>query len=531
MLLKERDPFRNLTIGARLSFSFAITIALMAAGAATALLQFSLIQGRVERLYQVDQKSVAVLRIHSDLLMMRDRLEESLAAQDARRFAAEARPLTRTLLEGVERARQALAIPSSNARDSSVWLATLEMIRGALPSQVSELTSLTESDDWAAARLRLENQLKQLSSVAASLAEEVSRDVAEERRQTLEDIHGAHERGFLLLLITAVITLLIAGALGLAVTRGITRPLMRLRAAANALANGDFQHEIAVSGRNELADLGRAFADSGRRLDGLYGALRSELNERMRAENEIKLLSERLINAQEDERRRIARELHDDLSQEIAALSLSVTKLKRDVPENERGLRARTEQLHQRIVKLAEAARHLSHQLHPAVLEHSGVTAALRSYCAEFASLSGVEVTVEADGRFADLPSAVALCIYRVAQEALQNVARHSGEKSARVELKRSNGSVWFAVSDSGRGFQSGLSGGRSGLGLVSMKERTRLVHGTFQVESAPNRGTSLRVSIPIGVPNEGGKPGTSEIFSPMVSAKSECHESGEGLI
>lgn len=626
MELNGKGLFRSLTIGARLTISFAIIMALMAGAAAFALLQLGLVQGRVHRLYQVDQRSIAVLRVHSDLLMLRDRLESSLQTQDASRFATEALPLSQDLLEELERAKQALAIPYPNVSERATWLPMLEMVQHTLPSQVSELTALAESGDWSAVRLRLENQVRALSSVTASLAEEVDREVASERSDTLKDIESLHQRVLFLSLISACLTLFTAAGLGLAVTRSITRPLSRLRSAANALARGEFQHQIAVAGRNELADLARVFNDTGGKLRNLYGELRDrearfrsliehssdlimtldrmgtisyaspgsarvvgfeprelagrsifqflstdnldgafhvpgqgvsqtvelsfrhanghtliletivsnlldepvvgavivnardvterkradeevrhaysqltkELSERKRAENEIKLLSERLINAQEEERRRIARELHDDFSQQIAVLSLSVAKLKRDISESEFVLREGMDQLHHKLVKLAESVRHLSHQLHPAVLEHSGVTAALRSYCSEFASISGVNVTLETDDTFADLPPAVASCVYRIAQEALQNVARHSGAKNARVELRRSNGSLCFAVSDSGRGFLPGEAGPEPGLGLVSMKERARLVHGTVYVESEPNRGTKLRITIPL---------------------------------
>ena len=608
MNLTERGPFRSLTIGARLTLCFAIIVALMAGAATVALLQLNFVQARIHRLYEVDQKSIAVLRVHSDLLMLRDRLESSLQKRDAGQFAAEARPLSNSLLEELELAKQVLGASYSSESESRTRLSMLEMVERALPAQVSELTALAESDDWSAVRLRLENQVRTLSSVTASLAELVDREVSLERSNTLKDIEDLHRRVLFLLLITACVTVLTATGLGVVVTRSITRPLSLLRTAANALARGEFEHQIAVAGKNELADLARVYNDTGGKLRDLYGVLRdsearfrsliehssdliitldkngtiiyaspgsarvvgfnsrellgrkiseflpdAELSEalaapgreatkttelsfrhahghpiileaiisnlldepavgalvvnardvtdRKRAEDEIKLLSERLINAQEEERKRIARELHDDFGQQIAVLSLSVAKSKRDLAEGEFVLRERMDQLHQKLVKLAASARNMSHELHPAVLEHSGVTAALRSYCAEFTNLNGIHVSLESDESFADLPSEVASCIYRIAQEALQNVSKHSGARDARVELKRANGGLCFAVSDSGRGFVSDRTDAKQGLGLVSMKERARLVHGTLEVESEPNRGTKLRIIIPLSSP------------------------------
>ena len=215
-------------------------------------------------------------------------------------------------------------------------------------------------------------------------------------------------------------------------------------------------------------------------------------------EQELQALSEKLINTQEQERTRVARELHDDVAQQLAALSISVSNLKRTIPAGESELRTQTDRLHQRLASAAESVRRLSHELHPAILEHSGIAAAIESYCAQFSALNGLQVSLDAAGRFEDISPAVALCLYRVAQEALQNVAKHSGAREARVELTRSSGQLHLRVTDLGRGFEAARSAPRAGLGLVSMKERARLVHGTLHIEIAPGKGTKLRVSIPL---------------------------------
>jgi PAS domain S-box-containing protein len=222
--------------------------------------------------------------------------------------------------------------------------------------------------------------------------------------------------------------------------------------------------------------------------------LTEELIERKQAEQEILALSEALINTQEEERRRIARELHDDLSQQVAALSISISNLIRRIPASDSDARDQSQRLHQRISGLAESIRHLSHDLHSPVLEHSGIAAALRSYCAEFTSLSHVTVSVSAEEAFDDLSPATALCMYRITQEALRNVAKHSGASQAEVRLARSKECVRLMISDAGTGFSPDRA---VGLGLVSMKERARLVNGTFHIDSEINRGTTLTVSIP----------------------------------
>jgi len=229
-----------------------------------------------------------------------------------------------------------------------------------------------------------------------------------------------------------------------------------------------------------------------------HDLLTRELNERIRAEEEIQALNERLINAQDQERVRIARELHDDFSQQIAALSISVSNLKLHLPGQKPEAQSQVERLQHMLGQLAERVRHLSHELHPAILEHVGLSAALRSYCAEFSSLSGVQVSCHAPENFEDLAPAAALCIYRVTQEALHNVAKHALAKNAEVRLTRANQLVSLTVSDHGAGcsLHRGLASG--GLGLVSMKERARLVNGTFEFTSAPNSGTTVKLRIPV---------------------------------
>jgi PAS domain S-box-containing protein len=226
-------------------------------------------------------------------------------------------------------------------------------------------------------------------------------------------------------------------------------------------------------------------------------ALAEELEERTRTEREIRALSARLINAQEEERTRLARGLHDDISQQIAALSIAMSNLKADIPEQQAGARAQSDRLQQKLADLAEGVRRLSQELHPAVLEHAGLAAALRAYCSEFSSLTGIRVALEAEGSFDGLPSAASLCIYRIVQEALQNVAKHARVTEASVQLRRALGVVSLTIADRGAGMSPERMGTATGLGLVSIKERTRLVNGTVRIQSMPNRGTTITVRLP----------------------------------
>ena len=225
--------------------------------------------------------------------------------------------------------------------------------------------------------------------------------------------------------------------------------------------------------------------------------LKKSLLQSREAEREIRALSARLISAQEEERTRIARELHDDLSQQVAAMSIGMGILKNQIRPQQVDARAQSDRIQQKLVNVAESIRRLSHELHPAVLEHSGLAAALQTYCSEFGLLTGIRVSLQSRGSFEGVPIPVALCIYRITQEALQNVAKHANVAEAEVELRRSDGILCLSVSDRGTGIEASGATPRVGLGLVSIKERTRLVNGTFEIQSKPNQGTTVLVRIP----------------------------------
>jgi len=217
------------------------------------------------------------------------------------------------------------------------------------------------------------------------------------------------------------------------------------------------------------------------------------------AEREIKALSGRLMNAQEEERARLARELHDDLSQQIAALSIALGNLKRQIPNQESEARNQSDRIQQKLVLFAESLRRLSHRLHPAVLEHSGLAPALQSYCDEFVALTGIRVSFQTEGSFDHVPASAAVGLYRITQEALQNVAKHSNATEAEVALRYSEGELCLTIADRGVGMESRSAEAPVGLGLVSIKERARLLNGTVEILSKANQGTTITVRFDVG--------------------------------
>jgi two-component system sensor histidine kinase UhpB len=227
----------------------------------------------------------------------------------------------------------------------------------------------------------------------------------------------------------------------------------------------------------------------------------TDVTERRRTEDELRRsraelerLAGRLIVAQEDERRRIARELHDELNQRVAALGIGISRLGRARGEE---VEAKAAQLAAQVDTLAEAIRGLSHRMHPAVLEHAGLVPALHSVCEEFGRMDGVRTEFRVDNVDGPYPPGLALAVYRVTQEALRNVARHSGARAARVTLAGVDGGLELVIADRGAGFDPATVGPQ-GLGLVSMAERVHLEGGDFQVVSAPGAGTKLRARFPL---------------------------------
>ena len=219
---------------------------------------------------------------------------------------------------------------------------------------------------------------------------------------------------------------------------------------------------------------------------------RKEAEERLRVSHEHQRdLTRRLFHAQEVERRRLAREMHDDLTQRLAVLAIEVSKLER-LPALAGEVSARLGGVRGSLVTLSEDVHGLSRQLHPAILDDLGLEAALRSECSLFQKREGIEVQYRADGVPPDLPRDACLALYRIGQESLRNVARHSGASRAEVSLVGCGRDVMLTVFDNGKGFARVDRAGRGGIGLAGMEERARLVGAELTVQSAPGAGTTV---------------------------------------
>jgi PAS domain S-box-containing protein len=220
------------------------------------------------------------------------------------------------------------------------------------------------------------------------------------------------------------------------------------------------------------------------------------LAEKTRQEADIRALSASLMGAQEEERARISRELHDDFSQQIAFLSIAMGNLKRLLPGEHVEARSQSDRIQHTLVDLAETVRRISHELHPPVLEHSGLAAAIHSYCQEFEALTNIQVLFESAGDFGAVPPGVSLNLYRIVQEALHNVAKHARVSKAEIQLSASASELRLTISDRGVGIAPRRPGQSMGLGLLSIRERAHLMNGDLDLCSAPDQGTTITITV-----------------------------------
>jgi PAS domain S-box-containing protein len=239
---------------------------------------------------------------------------------------------------------------------------------------------------------------------------------------------------------------------------------------------------------------GASRRDAAGRLTASYGVFR-DITEGKRADEELADLSRRLIRAQEEERAMIARELHDDVTQRLAVLAIDAGRAELAAANGEQGEAMRA--LREGLVRISEDVHSLAYELHSSVLEELGLVEALRAACERLGRRSSVVVSLDLDPKADQLARDAALCLFRVAQEALNNVARHSRGRVARVALQPMDDGVLLAVRDDGVGFDPASPGTRKTLGLASMRERLRLVHGTLDIESAPGNGTAVIAWVP----------------------------------
>jgi PAS domain S-box-containing protein len=226
-----------------------------------------------------------------------------------------------------------------------------------------------------------------------------------------------------------------------------------------------------------------------------------DIRERRRSQEQLRLLTQRLLRAQEEERRAIARDLHDDVTQKLAGLSIELGLLRRSALA--KAVKTKLLELQEQVAGVAEDLRHLAHDLHPGILEHAGLGPALKAFCDEVSRQRGIPIRHSVADVPREIPLDLSVVVYRITQEAVGNAVKHSGASLITVTLSKTGegekaNRLRLTVADDGKGFElSAIAEGRS-LGLLSMQERVHLVHGTLSIQSHPGRGTRLEVETPL---------------------------------
>lgn len=245
-----------------------------------------------------------------------------------------------------------------------------------------------------------------------------------------------------------------------------------------------------------VVDIGVPRFEQDRSFIGYIG-IGIDITERRHAEEALTHVNRRLIEAQEKERTRIGRDLHDDIGQRLALLAVELEQLHQD-PPNLPQVRYRIRELHQQTSEIATDIQSLSHELHSAKLQYLGIAAAMGGFCREF----GQQQKAEVDFNTHDLPNHlspdISLCLFRVLQEALHNSAKHSGARHFEVRLWGTSDAIRMTISDSGVGFDREAARQGPGLGLISMEERLKLLDGTLSIETQPAKGTAVQISVPL---------------------------------
>jgi PAS domain S-box-containing protein len=230
----------------------------------------------------------------------------------------------------------------------------------------------------------------------------------------------------------------------------------------------------------------------------LVFAFVEDITERKLAEEGLASVTGKLIDAQERERARIARELHDDTNQRLSMLAIGIEQLKNELPGEAVELRGRGDELRNNVLEIAKDIQALAHELHSPRLEYLGLVPAMRGFCQQLEERRKVEIDFKTVASMRPLSPDISLCLFRVLQEALHNSAKHSGTRHFDVQLFLTSDEIELTVKDSGAGFDREAARNSRGLGLVSMEERLKLLKGTLSIESHPHSGTTVRARVPL---------------------------------
>jgi signal transduction histidine kinase len=279
------------------------------------------------------------------------------------------------------------------------------------------------------------------------------------------------------------------------------------RRAEDALRRAHDELETRVGARTmELATVNTALLaenaerkETERSLRASEAFLQASQDELRQSREELRALAGQLLTAQEEDRRRISRDLHDDVNQRLAMLAMDLRQVEKRPSSDPEILRSTLRAVSERLTSISDDVRQMAYRFHPSILDDLGLVKAIRRLVDDFSARTGIDVAYVHKDPVTPLLADLAICVYRVVQESLSNVSRHARASNVEVELICEEDVVGLTVRDNGRGFDTGtLSESGSRLGLLSMKERVRLAKGHLEIDSTPSQGTQVCVEIPI---------------------------------
>ncbi len=292
------------------------------------------------------------------------------------------------------------------------------------------------------------------------------------------------------MLLTTVVVSAVGIAAAVFLTWIVTRPILDLKKSAQAVGQGDFSRQVRPWADDEIGDLALAF-------NSMTADLAQAEQERAEREQLRSQLLEKVIAAQEEERQRISRELHDETGQSLTSLMVRMQTMKQQCPVPE--LQPQIEELRQLVVQTLDGVHNLARELRPSILDDLGLEAAIERYVREVNGRWPVEIDLMMMGMDnGRLPPPVETAVYRIIQESLTNVVRHADARHASVLLERRNGRLRTIIEDDGKGFDLRDAAHSERLGLYGLRERAELLNGTLTIETVPGQGTSIFVEVPV---------------------------------
>ena len=283
-------------------------------------------------------------------------------------------------------------------------------------------------------------------------------------------------------------------------SRNITKPLNKLTAAASAIAGGDYSATAGVDRRDELGKLARAFNTMAVHVRNAQENLEQKVMQTEQMNEQLRNLSAHLQNIREEERIHIAREMHDELGQLLTGFKMDVSWLNKKLMEEGADplVREKLQEMTNILDDAVKFVRNLAAELRPSILDDLGLIPALEWHSEEFQKRFGIEVEFHSQADELNVPSVIATGLFRMYQESLTNVARHSDAKKVTSTLEIKEEEICLSITDDGKGFDMHTASERRTLGLLGMKERAAMIGGSLEIKSEPGKGTMVSISVPV---------------------------------